>query len=101
MRLPVQYKRERRKNGALIHLKNLAVAIPPAACYSILRPSVNPRVVKEVSDVNVQLSQRGQGLVEYALIIALVAIVVFAALLIIGPELGNIFSAINSSLAGV
>jgi pilus assembly protein Flp/PilA len=46
-------------------------------------------------------SQRGQGLVEYAFIIALVAIVVFAALLMLGPALGNIFSGINSSLAVV
>jgi pilus assembly protein Flp/PilA len=43
----------------------------------------------------------GQGLVEYALILVLVAIVVFAALLMIGPALGNIFSGINSNLIAV
>ena len=43
-------------------------------------------------------SERGQGLVEYALILVLVAIVVFAALLILGPVIGNTFSTINHSL---
>ena len=56
---------------------------------------------EEVSELFIHRSQRGQGLVEYALIIALVAIVDFAALLMIGPALGNIFSNINTSLAGV
>jgi pilus assembly protein Flp/PilA len=42
--------------------------------------------------------ERGQGLVEYALILVLVAIVVFAALMILGPVIGNTFSTINYSL---
>ncbi len=42
--------------------------------------------------------QRGQGLVEYALILSLVAIIVFAALMIMGPVLGQTFSTINDSL---
>lgn len=41
---------------------------------------------------------RGQGLVEYALILVLVAVVVIAALLILGPIIGNAFSTINASL---
>ena len=41
---------------------------------------------------------RGQGLVEYALILVLVAIVVIAALMILGPVVGNSFSTINQSL---
>ena len=43
----------------------------------------------------------GQGLVEYALIIVLVAIVVIAALLLLGPEVGNAFSTVNNSLTNV
>jgi pilus assembly protein Flp/PilA len=43
----------------------------------------------------------GQGLVEYALILVLVAIVVIAALMILGPILGNTFSTINTSLVSV
>jgi pilus assembly protein Flp/PilA len=46
-------------------------------------------------------SQSGQGLVEYSLILVLVAIVVIAALMILGPIIGNTFSTINNSLAGV
>lgn len=43
--------------------------------------------------------EKGQGLVEYALILVLVAIVVIAALMVLGPIIGNVFSKINSSLA--
>ncbi len=46
-------------------------------------------------------SEKGQGLVEYALILVLVAIVVIAALMILGPLIGNTFSTINSSLNSV
>jgi pilus assembly protein Flp/PilA len=52
-----------------------------------------------MSDFSVNHGQ-GQGLVEYALILVLVAIVVIAVLLLLGPIIGNIFSTINSSLAG-
>lgn len=45
-----------------------------------------------------QLQERGQGLVEYAIILVLVAIVVIAILRLIGPKVGNIFSTINNSL---
>jgi pilus assembly protein Flp/PilA len=46
-------------------------------------------------------SEKGQGLVEYALILVLVAIVVFAALMILGPIIGNAFSTINNSLNSI
>ncbi len=45
--------------------------------------------------------EQGQGLVEYALILVLVAIVVIAALMVLGPVIGNAFSKINSSLSGL
>ncbi|MBL8102130.1 MAG: Flp family type IVb pilin [Anaerolineales bacterium] len=45
--------------------------------------------------------EKGQGLVEYALILVLVAIVVIAALMVLGPIIGNVFSEINASLSGV
>ena len=45
--------------------------------------------------------EKGQGLVEYALILVLVAIVVIAALMILGPIIGNTFSTINGSLNSV
>jgi len=43
--------------------------------------------------------EKGQGLVEYAIILALVAIVVIAVMRILGPIIGNTFSTINSSLS--
>jgi pilus assembly protein Flp/PilA len=45
--------------------------------------------------------EKGQGLVEYALILVLVAIVVIAVLMLLGPIIGNVFSTINGSLSGV
>ncbi len=41
---------------------------------------------------------QGQGLVEYALIIALVAVVVIAALVVLGPRIASIFNRVNSNL---
>ena len=49
----------------------------------------------------VTVNDRGQGLVEYALILVLVAIVVFAVLLLLGPIIGNVFSTLNSSLISI
>jgi pilus assembly protein Flp/PilA len=43
-------------------------------------------------------SEKGQGLVEYALILVLVAIVVLAVLLLLGPTVGNAFSNIVANL---
>lgn len=37
---------------------------------------------------------QGQGLVEYALILVLVAVVVIVILALLGPAIGNVFSAI-------
>ena len=44
---------------------------------------------------------KGQGLVEYGLILALVSIFVMVLLYLVGPQIGNIFSTINSSLSGI
>ena len=43
-------------------------------------------------------SRSGQGLVEYALILVLVAIVVIAILVLLGPQIGNVFSDIYTEL---
>jgi pilus assembly protein Flp/PilA len=42
--------------------------------------------------------EKGQGLVEYALILVLVAVVVIAVLTLLGPIVGNVFSKINSAM---
>ena len=42
--------------------------------------------------------EKGQGLVEYALILVLVAIVVIAVLTLLGPIIGNVFTKVNKTL---
>lgn len=42
--------------------------------------------------MNKEQKQLAQGLVEYALILVLVAVVVIGILTILGPQIGNIFS---------
>ena len=40
----------------------------------------------------------GQGLIEYAIILSLVALVVIAVMWLIGPKIGNSYSSISSSI---
>jgi len=43
-------------------------------------------------------TERGQGLVEYAMILVLVVIVAFIVLIWIGPWVGNVFSNVANAL---
>ncbi|RMH00801.1 MAG: Flp family type IVb pilin [Chloroflexi bacterium] len=43
--------------------------------------------------------ESGQGLVEYALVLVLVAVVVIAILTLLGPQIANVFSRITSGLS--
>ena len=43
--------------------------------------------------------EEGQGLVEYALILVLVALVVIAILTLLGPQIGNVFSKVTNELS--
>ena len=43
-------------------------------------------------------SERGQGMVEYGLIIALVAVVVIAALIFLGPKIAEIFTGVTDAI---
>lgn len=42
--------------------------------------------------------EKGQGLVEYAIILALIAIVVIAMMTVLGQKVNNVFNSINDSL---
>ena len=53
---------------------------------------------KEVNTMLFAPKEKGQGLVEYALIIVLVAIVVIVILVILGPAISNVFSNIIANL---
>ena len=50
--------------------------------------------------LSVLRNERGQGLTEYALIIALVAIVAVAALTLLGGQIDTIFENITTELGG-
>ncbi len=43
------------------------------------------------------MEESGQGLIEYALILILVAMVVLVILLLLGPAIGNLFSNIMAN----
>jgi pilus assembly protein Flp/PilA len=53
---------------------------------------------KEVSKLLSYAEERGQGLVEYALIILLVVLVVIAVVTLLGPIVGNLYSKVNSNI---
>jgi pilus assembly protein Flp/PilA len=53
---------------------------------------------KEDSTMLFAPKEKGQGLVEYALILVLVAIVVIVILALLGPAIGNVFSSIMTSI---
>lgn len=38
------------------------------------------------------LSEEGQGLIEYALVLVMIAVVVVLILVLLGPQIGNLFS---------
>ena len=44
------------------------------------------------------MRSRGQGMIEYGLIIALVAVVVIATLVLLGPQIASLFSRVGSSI---
>lgn len=43
-------------------------------------------------------TSEGQGLIEYSLVIALVAIIIIVVLALLGPAIGNMFSNVVSSI---
>ena len=49
-------------------------------------------LLKRLAERTKELKE-GQGLVEYALILFLVAVVVIAILILVGPQIGSVFSA--------
>lgn len=62
--------------------------------HALTKPSLTTKLGRKGAKAN------GQGMVEYALILVLVAVVVIAAVTILGPLVGNVFSTVNASLGG-
>ena len=44
------------------------------------------------------VKEKGQGLVEYAIILSLVALLVIVVVKLLGPDIGNTYSTISNSL---
>jgi pilus assembly protein Flp/PilA len=53
---------------------------------------------KELREMLYSPKEKGQGLVEYALILVLVAVVVIVILALLGPAIGNVFSNIVTNI---
>jgi pilus assembly protein Flp/PilA len=85
---PIFYKLLRKKEYNIVINRFIWI------CY----PELSDLLGKEELVMLFSLKERGQGMVEYALILVLVAIVVIAALTLMGPLVRNIFSTINASL---
>jgi len=64
----------------------------------VLRKTKTLFIQKGITIMLFAPKEKGQGLVEYAIILALVAIVVIAVMRLLGPKIGNTFSSINNSL---
>ena len=45
--------------------------------------------------------EKGQGLVEYALILVLVSLAVLLILAVLGPQVGNMYSQVTSALGSI
>ncbi|HUY77605.1 MAG TPA: Flp family type IVb pilin [Ktedonobacterales bacterium] len=70
-------------------------SLPQVELESLETPSEAPELVESPTS---HRFERGQTLVEYALIIALVAIVVIAALVLLGPTIADTFNNITKTL---
>lgn len=55
-------------------------------------------IQKGITPMLFALKEKGQGLVEYAIILALIAIVVIAVMGILGKKVNNTFNSISESL---
>jgi pilus assembly protein Flp/PilA len=63
----------------------------------VIYSSVVVEATKGAKQMLYNAREAGQGLVEYALILVLVAVVVIAILTLLGPAIGNVFSTIANS----
>jgi pilus assembly protein Flp/PilA len=77
-------------------------SLPNVSDYDILDSVIRERIlqIRRGCSEMLRLSHHsnGQGLVEYALIIALVAIVVIGTLILLGPQIASIFQNISNNL---
>jgi pilus assembly protein Flp/PilA len=81
------------------YLNNLVTSLSLLYLFSVMFFYFQNRWLRvSLARLNVLRGSSGQGLVEYALILALVAVVVIAILLLLGPAVGNVFSKVHQEL---
>lgn len=61
----------------------------------------NIKVMEEVMNVTRSSTEIGQGLVEYAYLIAFIALFVIIVLKLVGPAVGNVFSGLINDLNAI
>ena len=61
-------------------------------CYGNVKPDLISWRNKEVIIMIYAPLEKGQGMLEYALIISLVVLIVIVVLAVVGPAVGNMFS---------
>ena len=59
-----------------------------------------PRTIARLVDMLRQDGERGQGMVEYALILVLIAVVVIAVLIVLGNQVQNVFCNVAGAIGG-
>jgi pilus assembly protein Flp/PilA len=67
---------------------------------SLKKHCKQPYIGKRVKMKRGIRQENGQGLVEYALILVLVAVIVIAILTLLGPQVGNVFSRVVHGMGG-
>lgn len=81
------------------YLNNLVISLSLLYLFSVIFFYFQHRWLRvSLARLNVLRGSGGQGLVEYALILVLVAVVVVAILTLLGPAVGNIFSEVHQAL---
>jgi pilus assembly protein Flp/PilA len=63
----------------------------------MIGPGADPKTRRKEVIEMLNRFERGQGLVEYALILALIAVVVFAVLALLGTKVRNSYNNLNNS----
>ena len=56
------------------------------------------KLMASIAAARSEKDEKGQGMVEYALILVLIAIVVIVILAVVGKQVSNVFSNVNNAL---
>jgi pilus assembly protein Flp/PilA len=72
------------------------MTVPPRIATTLRNASDRLRAICRRSAL--LSDQRGQGMVEYALILVLIAVVVIVILTVVGAQVSNVFSNVSSGL---